>query len=708
MLVLKSLKLLNFLSHSNTTIEFKENDRLLISGKSGSGKSSIAESILWALYGKGRSDNRSLVKNGKEKATVTVKLIDKDKDGNIVKYYNIERGATSKGRQTLSIAESVDNTKYTPSAVGGLTDAQKWLEKTLLKSSYQLFINSVAYPQENIENFVRQPANKRKDLLLEIASVDDYELLYESARNKLTIERNSLISNEANLTTKQTYVVENESIVSQVEALVAEENQLKSVIELYEKQQAEYDEKKKTVDSLTNALLLSRAEVRRVQDKINSLLEQKKAKESKIEQLNNIDREAIEAGVKLYNQAEADIITLEAIERSNYEIQSKRNALIASKPPEIDYAKDIETLEKQKESLLNSKESYCEYIDKDCPKLAEKNKVNIAYFDDQIASKKVKAEELKTKLAEYELALLSIPAKVDEGSNYTQLQAVKAIRNNNVTFVSQMAQLAHQNDTINELKNDIEKIDMDVMLLNMEADNIWVEEKKNMEAVDAANKLIEGFTPVAPLLTSAKQDLYSVTVKLSRANMAKEMVEKAKQEIVELQASMAPTKERIAQIELAKEAFSQHGIKTVVIEYLLPRLEEKINEVLGQMSEFRVSLDTQKDSASGESVIEGLFINITNSEGEQLAFENYSGGERLKISVSIAEALATLQKVGFRILDEVFSSLDNESSKSFVDVMDKLQGSFAQTICISHLQEIQDMFESRVNIKKVDGTSVIE
>ena len=65
MILLKKITLFDFLSHSDTEIDFEPDQNVLIDGKSGSGKSSIVEGLIWALYGKGRSDNKSLIKKGK-------------------------------------------------------------------------------------------------------------------------------------------------------------------------------------------------------------------------------------------------------------------------------------------------------------------------------------------------------------------------------------------------------------------------------------------------------------------------------------------------------------------------------------------------------------------------------------------------------------------------------------------------------------------
>ena len=103
-----------------------------------------------------------------------------------------------------------------------------------------------------------------------------------------------------------------------------------------------------------------------------------------------------------------------------------------------------------------------------------------------------------------------------------------------------------------------------------------------------------------------------------------------------------------------------------------------------------------------------MFINIFNELGEQFEFGSYSGGEKLKITVAISEALASLQKCGFRIFDELFIGLDEESTEHFAVVMDQLQEKFKQILCISHLRNIKDLFDKKVEIIKINGASKVQ
>jgi len=185
-------------------------------------------------------------------------------------------------------------------------------------------------------------------------------------------------------------------------------------------------------------------------------------------------------------------------------------------------------------------------------------------------------------------------------------------------------------------------------------------------------------------------------------------VEKNKKEVEKLGTDNTKLKEDIESLELLKEAFGTNGVKAIVIDYVIPQLEDKINNILSKLSDFRIKLDTQKSGVGKDTVLEGLFIEVINGQGEQLQFENYSGGERIKIIAAISEALAEIQRIGFRVLDEMFIGLDSDSIEGFTKVMLELQERFSQMICISHLREIKDIFENRIVIVKTNGNSTIQ
>jgi len=94
--------------------------------------------------------------------------------------------------------------------------------------------------------------------------------------------------------------------------------------------------------------------------------------------------------------------------------------------------------------------------------------------------------------------------------------------------------------------------------------------------------------------------------------------------------------------------------------------------------------------------------------GEEMSFENYSGGERVRITIAIAEGLASLQSsVGFRIMDEMITGLSSEMIFDFTEVLLRLQNKYSQMLMISHLEEVKELFSEKIIVNKINGISKI-
>ena len=193
MILLKSLQLKNLLSHKDTTIEFDETFKISLEGASGNGKSAIVESIVWALYGSGRADNRSIIRYSEKSASVVLFLTKDDV------LYRIERSINLKGKHELKVFSGIDKDHLKPIKTNGVRETQDHLENEILNSSYELFVNSIVYPQDAVDSFIKQTAAKRKDILLEIAKASSYDEYYKKTSEVISEDSTILTTLETKL-----------------------------------------------------------------------------------------------------------------------------------------------------------------------------------------------------------------------------------------------------------------------------------------------------------------------------------------------------------------------------------------------------------------------------------------------------------------------------------------------------------------------------
>lgn len=705
MILLNEITIKNFLSHEDTRITFQESEKLLVDGKSGSGKSTIAEGIIWALYGKARSDNRTLVRRGSRKGTIASVSL-KLRDGQLV--YVITRTTTGAGKNTLTVTKKEEGSdRFLPIERVGIKDIQIWIEEEFLKASYELFTNSVAYPQENENSFVKASASRRKDLLLEIVRCSTFSGLYEKAREILT--------------NTQSGMVEGLTKIKGYEEVISKSTEIASKIEFYRTAQGLAKSQIDTIDMVVGDLEKQIYNISQVSSQLSSNKKIKSMLEMSIEKIDD-QCENLNYNIKVHevtdiNKARKDKKEIEDIQKEidviEEEIrkvairQSEINSHMSNRPSVVDYTKEIEEINARL-IVLMKETGKCPAGDK-CPFLLPV-KGQIEYLTEQIEDRANRSIVEQDAYEKWEKAGKLLPQVDASEKLYAQLKEKKnKIQDTRYldVFISKYEEFALKLDDykkqIVNYRTESEQITTELAALNKDIKEIEIKlEKFNSNKVNS---------DLASLRIS-KQDLQKqldlATLNVSLAANAQYAIKDAQEGILALQNGLVESRGQAESLELLKEALSPRGIKAVVIDYIVPQLEERINGILSKMSDFRIRLDTQKATVDEEGVKEGLFITVLNDLNEELPFSSFSGGEKVKITVAISEALASLMSgVGFRIMDENIVSLDKESTEGFVSILTKLQNSFPQLLIISHLQEVKDIFEKSITVTKVNGISQI-
>lgn len=159
------------------------------------------------------------------------------------------------------------------------------------------------------------------------------------------------------------------------------------------------------------------------------------------------------------------------------------------------------------------------------------------------------------------------------------------------------------------------------------------------------------------------------------------------------------------------EAFGKKGLQALVIDTVLPELEEETNRLLGDMSDGRMSVrfDTQRDSKKGET-IETLDLRISDEQGSR-PYELFSGGEAFRVNFAVRVALSKLlaRRSGAQlrtlIIDEGFGSQDGQGRDRLVEAIRGIENDFERVLVITHLQELKDVFPVRIDVVKTASGS---
>lgn len=154
--------------------------------------------------------------------------------------------------------------------------------------------------------------------------------------------------------------------------------------------------------------------------------------------------------------------------------------------------------------------------------------------------------------------------------------------------------------------------------------------------------------------------------------------------------------------ELYLDAIKRDGVPYLLIERVLPRIEQEINNILSQLVDFSIMLET-----------DGKNINayIVYDDDNFWPIELTSGMERFISSLAIRSSLinvSSLPRPSFLAIDEGLGNLDSNMLISIGMLFDYLKTQFQFTMLISHIDQARDMVDNIMELSKINGYSKIQ
>jgi len=713
MILLKSLALKNFLSHEDTKIEFKPDERLLISGISGSGKSAIVDGVIFALFARGRVQNRSLIRRGEKAAQVTLELMTSHLNDPENCLYKLIRKIDTKGVHSIEILTVGGPIfEYTPLKISGTKNIQEFIEKELIKCSYTLFVNSCFYPQENMDSFVRQTPAKRKDLLMELLKTAQYGEWYEKCRNALSELNQKLFA----LGERTSYLVKDilaqELMANNYEVLNAQVKESEEILDSLGIEINEIKDSQRITRELSQRIEQSLTEIKRLDSELYKNLEKKDHTFSELSELKSLDIEYLKTQKNRFEELELERNSLVSSFRKYTEWQNEMMVLGARQPQAMQYDETIRGITEQIKKLedFEIKEELCTNCGKlhKCSLIGDDIKSRTKEWVEKLvfASEQKQAAMHDIKLFEEKVREMETKKpQTDSGRLMEVEKEAETLKESVARYNLAMG----KEQLVEKLESIIKECEENQMNLL----SLQITQKEEISRLEEELSVIQLKFPserISALLRQqgeVKGSYAEALQQLTLAGAAKKRVKEILKDQVENKEKKLEIEKELKDLELLKEAFGTNGIKAMVIDYSLPVLEDRINEVLSKLSDFRVHMNTQKSSVDGDKEIEGLYINVINETGEEVEYSAYSGGEKIKITFAIAEGLASMQKLRFRILDEAVVSLDSETGQEFAETIISLEAHYSQLIAISHVQAIKDLFADKLEITKTNGISHI-
>jgi DNA repair exonuclease SbcCD ATPase subunit len=149
------------------------------------------------------------------------------------------------------------------------------------------------------------------------------------------------------------------------------------------------------------------------------------------------------------------------------------------------------------------------------------------------------------------------------------------------------------------------------------------------------------------------------------------------------------------------DAIKRDGVPYELISKAMPVIENEINNILAQVVDFGIVMDIDGKSINAKIVY----------EDQEWPLEMCSGMEKFVSGLAIRVALINicgLPRPNFLVIDEGFGTLDANNLSSLFMMMQYLKTQFDFIWMISHLEQMRDIVDGLIEIKKVDGFSKID
>ena len=535
--------------------------------------------------------------------------------------------------------------------------------------TYEDFILSTLSTQNNFTVFIDKTQKERKELLSTFMGTDIFDSLYQSANDKIS-ETQTLLrdfskvdysKNLAELQKQTTLLqVKQTDLLSKKEKQVEKQNKLNNKIIKLTKKLKVVDDNIQDIDKLEKDLISQSSDFKEVIKDIDKTF-------SEFNDISNLLDE-IETTITQY---ESDNINEQYSEFQTLQ-QSRDEFQIEIDKLKVEVRNKLDKTEKLKGVTWDEDCEHCMSnpltIDaRETEKNLEKDKeLAAAYLEKKNKmDKEIEALnpiiEQKEKYDEYKSSL--VEAEFRERELKTNLQYFKERKKN--------------------INSSIETIEQDIKQYNEQKSNIKYN-KKIKEDIQVVQNDLDDVEDVIVNLTSDITEVHA-DIKVGDSEM-KNINNKIK-EIEELE-----NKNQAYRYYL--DAVRRDSVPYELLEKAIPTIEGEINNILGQLVDFQMSLEMDGKNINS---------NIVYDDVNQWPLELSSGMERFISSLAMRVGLinvSNLPRSNFLAIDEGWGTMDSDNINSVYNLFQYLKGQFQFALIVSHVDSMRDAVDTLLEITK--------
>jgi exonuclease SbcC len=700
------LTLHNFMPYRDAELSFEGIHVACLCGDNGNGKSALLDAITWALWGKARAKNDDdLIHLNTSEMGVEFEFTVGRELYRVVRKRSKPKSNRS-GQPTLDL--QIANGNGFRSIAGNSIRETEGKIVNMLRMDYDTFVNSAYLLQGQADRFSKAEPYKRKEILAYILGLSRYDELERRAKDYARQMDN-----------KESFTV---SELERISEELSQKNECKSQLREAEDAVAAVDKERQAVAERVNHL------TKRKND-LDSRVRQREDTEARIEQaesaikylqgqlsehkqraeryqqvLASYDKEITEANAHL-DELSGQERALEQKRDEDQEISGRIHHLTSVNGRLKEEMQEL----REKITMLDQGEAECplcgtelgvegrERITASYEKQGNEKKEAFRANEEEGKELEQTSGKLRREISESERTIKEARAQWERRTevlnrNHTEAQSSLPLEQEAIRKAE--GELERWRSTLEADARSIEALNVDLSILSgLEAD------------LSAAQKELDDLTQRQ---AQGRQILGAIQEKLERLTA----LEKTKRDREEEAKDIATEKKIYDELALA---FGKKGIQAMIIENIIPDIEEGANLLLARMSDNRMSvkIETQrayKGKREGER--ETLDVNISDELGTR-RYEMYSGGEAFRIDFALRIALSKLlaHRAGAPlptlIIDEGFGSQDASGKERLVEAINSIQGDFDKILVITHVEELKDVFDRRIDvIKKEEGSKI--
>lgn len=684
-MIIKRLKIQNLFSYKDADIDLTELTNALFKGNNGAGKSSLFDIMCWVMFGEtARKKYKTIIRNVPDKPKIGKGIIwIVTDDGEEIR---IERMAGTKKGVML-----FDGNSDVPKKLRLSTFVQNEIE-AILGMDKKTFLNIAYFSQGDVGRFLSSESSERIKIITDILDLDKIDRLkkniekqsddfihqYENIKGQLAVYRNKVDGVDVKKLQKENKMISS-SIDEKVKRIV-ELSQDISNIKIRSELAANYHKQMNSYNMVKRFFIKDINEKKDEIKKLKRKCEQKGMLEKKIEGY----RKEIDAGagfIAEMKELEKKILSyVKRISGSEADVRSLQNDIVKN------------------ESVIKLKGQRCPT----CNVVVGEKSLKHFHFNLQQTKDKIKGLNDLIKSLE-EKKSIAVNRKMRINKEIDKINSLRAklgnikmelnqISENEILIKEKTSNIIelnkqYKNELVNA-KTNIDKIKNDLSYYK-EYDGTDGERLQNEFSIleDKRQSLENKFTENKIMI----QSYYDSIKKIHELGDNIKIFDKQKQ-----------------LTEFWKDALPR--IKVMMISEIIPFVEAETNRYLaslltGKYIEFKV------DPSKTNNKID-IIIHDTEHKVKRI-YEGWSGSEKDKMSTSIFLALNKLaslrsgKQVNFLILDEKFSSLDDISLNTMLELLGKeYEGRYIWAI--SHVKNIENNFRQIVQVEKVNNISTIK